>query len=203
MKAGIDPEIYEAVGQAVKVLRSGGLFLYPTDTVWGIGCDACNEDAVRKVFDLKRRADSKSLVLLAQDADMIRRYVDVPEIAAQLVEVNDAPMTIVYPPLASPSDVSGAPLAPLCLAEDGSVGIRIPFASQFCMALLKAFGRPVVSTSANISGEPSPRSRAEIAQEIVTGVDYVVPDACEGVSAGRPSQIIKVGPDGEIKIIRG
>lgn len=188
----------EALNQTLKVLREGGLILYPTDTVWGIGCDACNEAAVRKVYDLKNRADSKSLVLLADSADMIDRCIEeIPFMAQQLIEVNDAPMTIIYP--GAYDDV----LAPSCIAEDGSVGMRIPADSEFCMSLLKLFGRPIVSTSANISGEPTPKNFDEITAPVRSGVDYIVPVECQGVATGRSSQIIKVDLDGGIKIIRG
>lgn len=188
----------DALKQALRVLREGGLILYPTDTVWGIGCDACNEAAVKKVFALKKRSDSKSLVLLADSADMIDRCIDeIPAMALQLIEVNDAPMTIVYP--GAYDDV----LAPSCIAEDGSVGIRIPTASEFCMALLKVFGKPIVSTSANISGESTPKTFDEITASVRSGVDYIVPLECQGVATGRSSQIIKVDLDGGIKVIRG
>jgi len=192
---------------ALDVLRSGKLLLYPTDTVWGIGCDATDEEAVRKVFELKRRSDSKSLVLLAASLDDVAKYVkEVPEMAAQLVEVNDAPMTIVYPDVVK---VEGGDtkkldlIAPSCVAEDGSVGIRIPSASRFCMELLKAFKRPIVSTSANISGEPTPKSFAEISEEVRQGVDLIIDPSEEGETTGRASQIIKVDIDGSVKIIRG
>lgn len=190
------------IRQSLEVLRRGGLILYPTDTVWGIGCDASCEEAVRRVFQLKRRSDSKSLVLLALDTEMIQRYVDdIPPMAAQLIEVNDAPMTIIYPG-AVIADGPMEGLAPSCVATDGSVGIRIPAASQFCMELLEAFGRPIVSTSANISGEPTPKKFDEITDQIRCGVDFVVSAVCQGQSTGRSSQIIKVDMDGTIKIIR-
>lgn len=193
----------DSINAALKVLRSGGLLLYPTDTVWGIGCDATNEKAVRKVFALKRRSDSKSLILLARDLEMIGEYVEeVPFMAEQLIEVNDAPMTIIYP---GASIAQGRPggLAPSCVAQDGSVGIRIPSSSLFCTELLRLFARPVVSTSANISGCPAPCCFAEISPEIVSGVDYVVPVECQGVATSRPSQIIRLGLGGEVEIIRG
>lgn len=192
MKANID--------KALEVLRSGGLILYPTDTVWGIGCDATNEEAVRKVFELKRRQDSKSLVLLASSLDMVQLYVDeIPEMAVQLVEVNDAPMTIIYPGAITEGRVA---LAPSCVAEDGSVGIRIPGGSEFCMKLLAAFKKPIVSTSANISGEPTPKNFQAISPEIRDAVQFVADPSLEGVSSGSASQIIKVDLDGGIKIIR-
>lgn len=196
------------VEKAVEVLRKGGLILYPTDTIWGIGCDARNEDAVRKVFSLKKRSDSKSLVLLAESVDMIGVYVEeIPPMALQLLEVNDAPMTIIYPGarVAHPvgkSGRNGDGLASLCVAEDGTVGMRIPASSRFCMELLKAFGAPLVSTSANVSGHPSPKGFDDVEQEIRDGVDFTVDRDCEGMSTGAGSQIIKVDMDGGIKIIR-
>lgn len=185
---------------AVSVLNAGGLILYPTDSIWGIGCDACNEEAVRKVFELKRRSDSKSLVLLAHDLDIVAAYVkQVPEMAVQLVEVNDAPMTIIYPGGQTTGKYS---LAPSTLAQDGSVGIRIPSGSAFCMELLRRWRKPLVSTSANISDEPAPASFDGISPGIISGVDYVVNKFCEGNSKGRASQIIKVGLDGSVSVIR-
>ena len=197
----------EVIAEAVKVLKAGGVILYPTDSVWGIGCDATNEEAVQKVFSLKRRSGAKSLVLLASDLDMVALHVrQIPDIAIDLVEVNDAPMTIVYP--------GAQHLAPSVIAEDGSVGIRIPYVEDedaaavqlrgaaFCRELVRRLRRPLVSTSANISGEPTPACFAEISQEIVSAVDYVVPKQFDSRSTGRPSQIIKLGLGGEVEIIR-
>ncbi len=183
------------IEKALEVLRRGGLILYPTDTIWGIGCDARNEDAVRKVFELKKRSDSKSLVLLADSVAMIERYVEeIPSMALQLLEVNDAPMTLIYP--------GAYDLAPSCIAEDGTVGMRIPSSSAFCMGLLGSFKAPIVSTSANVSGNPSPRDFASVEDAVRAGVDFVVDRSCEGESTGVGSQIIKVDMDGGIKIIR-
>jgi L-threonylcarbamoyladenylate synthase len=188
------------IQQAVKVLREGGVILYPTDTVWGIGCDATNEQAVARVFEIKRRSEAKSLVLLACDLDMVAKHIrQIPSIAIDLVEVNDAPMTIIYP---------GAQyLAPNVVAEDGSVGIRIPLAEDnpagaFCRELVWRLRRPLVSTSANISGEPTPASFAEIPEEIKAAVDYVVPKPFGAGATGRSSQIIKLGLGGEVEILR-
>ncbi len=203
------------IQEAVKVLREGGVILYPTDTVWGIGCDATNEQAVARVFEIKRRSGAKSLVLLACDLDMVARHVKtIPSIAIDLVEVNDAPMTIIYP---------GAQyLAPNAVAEDGSVGIRIPLvpeeeeeeaprkaapmgnltAGAFCRELVRRLRHPLVSTSANISGEPTPGSFAEISEEIKAAVDYVVPKPFGNGATGRSSQIIKLGLGGEVEILR-
>ena len=184
----------EEVKAAVDTLKAGGIILYPTDTVWGIGCDATNEAAVARVFELKRRADSKSLITLVADADMLGKYVKViPEVAINLLEVNDKPMTIIYP------DAMG--LAPNVLAEDGSAGIRIPM-NDFCVAVIRRFHKPIVSTSANISGEPAPAFYEDIPMEIIDAVDWVADPYLEEGATGEPSQIIQVGLHGEIKVIR-
>ena len=193
------------IQKALEVLRKGGIILYPTDTVWGIGCDATDPAAVAKVYEIKKRADSKSLVLLASDMDMICRYVkEVPEMAVQLVEVNDKPMTIIYPGAVAggPEDkASKGCLAFNTVAEDGTVGIRIPM-MDFCQQLVARLGRPVVSTSANISGEPTPKKFAEISPEIREAVDHIVDPGLERGATGRSSSIIKVGLDYSIEIIR-
>lgn len=200
----------EIIAEALAVLRDGGLILYPTDTVWGIGCDATNPAAVAKVFALKKRPDSKSLVLLASDLDMVARYIKViPPIAVDLVEVNDRPMTLVYPGAIcgrKPADGEEARaerhlLAWNTVSEDGSVGIRIPM-MDFCRDLVARLARPLVSTSANLSGEPSPHVFAEVSQEIRDGVDYVVEPYLEKGATGLASQIIKVEVDGQVTIIR-
>lgn len=184
------------------MLKGGGVILYPTDTVWGIGCDATNEEAVAKVFSIKKRSEAKSLVLLASDLDMVARHVrEIPSMAIDLVEVNDAPMTIIYP--------QAQYLAPNVIAGDGSVGIRIPYVEEgvqspaaFCVELVRRLRRPLVSTSANISGEPTPRRFDEISEEIKSAVDYCVPRGVETGATGKASQIIKLGLDNEVTIIR-
>ena len=195
----------EIIREAVAVLRSGGVILYPTDTVWGIGCDATDPEAVARVFAIKRRSDSKSLVLLAADLDMVARYVKViPNIAIDLVEVNDRPMTLIYPGAicgTAPEAGDRYHLAWNTVAADGSVGIRIPLPG-FWRDLVARLGRPLVSTSANISGEPTPKRFAEISPEIRAAVDYAVPAFLERGSTGSASQIIKVGLGGEVEIIR-
>ena len=190
-----DPEIdLEEVKAAVETLKAGGIILYPTDTVWGIGCDATNEAAVARVFALKKRSDSKSLITLVSDADMLGKYVKViPEVAINLLEVNDKPMTIIYP--------GAMGLAPNVVAEDGSAGIRIPM-NDFCVAMIRRFRKPIVSTSANISGEPAPAFYEDIPIEIIDAVDWVADPYLEEGATGEPSQIIQVGLHGEIKIIR-
>lgn len=204
--------IESIMGQALAVLRDGGIIVYPTDTIWGIGCDATNPEAVAKVYSIKRREDSKALVLLAANMDMVARYVkEIPSIAVDLVEVNDRPMTIIYPgAICGKAPRSGAEtirgdrhfLAWNAVAEDGSVGIRIPM-MDFCRDLSYKLGRPLVSTSANISGEPSPKTFKDIPEEILSAADYVVPSHLGRSSTGAASQIIKVELDGQVKIIRG
>ena len=200
----------EECKRAVEVLRSGGVLLYPTDTVWGLGCDATDPEAVARIFRIKNRSDSKSLVLLASDLDMVARYVkEIPEMAVQLVEVNDRPMTIIYPgaiaadaPAESEKTVADRyRLAHNVVAEDCSVGIRIP-KMDFCIEMVRRLGRPIVSTSANISGEPTPKNFSEISQQIRDAVDYTVDPALEKGATGQSSSIIMVGLDSSIKIIR-
>ena len=195
----------EILAEALKTLRDGGTILYPTDTVWGLGCDATNPEAVAKIFKIKQRSDSKSLVLLASDLDMVAKYVkEIPSIAVDLVEVNDAPMTIIYPgAIAGEEGAAGDRwhLARNTVAADGSVGIRIPL-MEWCRQLVFKLGRPIVSTSANISGEPTPQRFSDIPQEIKDAVDFVVPPSVDTESTGKASQILKVGLRGEIEIIR-
>ena len=179
---------------AVDVLKQGGIILYPTDTIWGIGCDATNKDAVAKVYELKKRSDSKSLITLVADADMLGKYVKViPEVAINLIEVNDKPMTIIYP--------GAMNLADNVIAEDGSAGIRIPM-NKWCVELVKRFRKPIVSTSANISGEPAPAFYEDIPVDIIEAVDWVADPYLEEGSTGEASQIIKVGLNGEIAVLR-
>lgn len=194
----------EQIQKAIEVLRSGGVILYPTDTVWGIGCDATDPEAVAKVYAIKNREDSKSLVLLASDIDMVCRYVkEIPEMAVQLVKVNDKPMTIIYPGAVVGNAEEKSPhcLAYNAVAEDGTVGIRIPM-MDFCQQLVSRFGRPIVSTSANISGEATPKKFAEISEQIKSAVDYIVDPSLEKGATGKSSSIIKVGLDYSIEIIR-
>ena len=182
------------IQEALSVLKAGGLLLYPTDTVWGIGCDATNEKAVEKVYALKQRADSKSLIILAYSIAMVERYVKkIPDTAYMLAEVSDKPLTIIYP------DAVG--LAPNVVAEDGSIAIRI-VRQAFCNELLRQFKKPLVSTSANISGEATPFNFAAVSSVIKQGVDYVVSAELEQGSSGKPSSIIKLGVNNEVQIIR-
>ena len=175
-------------------MAAGGLILYPTDTIWGIGCDATNEEAVRKVYALKRRSDHKAMLLLMDSSANLNSYVqEVPDVAWDLIELADSPLTVIY---------SGARnVAPNLLAEDGSVGIRIT-QEEFSHKLCERFRKPLVSTSANVSGAPSPANFSEISDTIKSGVDYIVRYRQEDLSKAAPSHIIKLGAGGLVKIIR-
>lgn len=182
------------IREAVRVMQSGGVILYPTDTIWGIGCDACNEDAVRRVFEIKRRAEAKSVISLVDSEVKVEFYVrSVPDVAWQLWECADEPLTLV---------LDGARnLASGVIASDGSVALRVTreaFSRQLCMRMKRA----VVSTSANIAGEPAPRCFSEISPEIIQAVDYVCLSRRDEAPRQTPSHIIKIGPSGEVKIIR-
>ena len=184
----------EDIKAALEVLQKGGVILYPTDTIWGIGCDACNEEAVKKVYAIKNRVDSKSMLVLMENASLIDRYVmDVPDIAFDLIELTDKPLTIIFDGARS--------LAKNLIADDGSVGIRIT-TEKFSSELIRRFKRPIVSTSANLSGKPSPACFNEIDQEIIDAVDYVVKFRQDDTQKAIPSSIMKLGRGGEIKIIR-
>lgn len=184
----------EDIKKACEVMSRGGVILYPTDTIWGIGCDATNEEAVRRVYEIKQRADSKAMLVLVDSAVKVDFYVqDVPEVAWDLIEVADKPLTIIY---------SGARnLAPNLLAEDGSVGIRVT-GEEFSKRLCQQFRKAIVSTSANVSGQPSPQNFSEISEEIKAAVDYIVDYRREETTQAKPSSIIKLDKGGVIKIIR-
>jgi len=184
----------EDIKAALDVLQKGGVILYPTDTIWGIGCDACNEEAVKKVYAIKNRIDSKSMLVLMENAALIERYVtEIPDIAYDLIELTDKPLTIIFDGARS--------LAKNLIAEDGSIGIRIT-TEKFSSELIRRFKRPIVSTSANISGKPAPSCFDEIDPEIIDAVDYVVKYRQDDLQKAVPSGIIKLGGSGEIKIIR-
>lgn len=186
--------IDEDIRLACEAMKRGGVILYPTDTVWGIGCDATRSDAVRRVFEIKRRADNKALIVMLGDARMLDRYVDdVPEIAYELIDVAVKPLTIVYD--------RGRNLAPELLGEDGSVGIRVT-GEDFSRRLCRAYRRPIISTSANISGEPTPAIFSKISVEIKKQMDYIVQSRRFETEPHTPSSVIKLGCDGTVKIIR-
>lgn len=179
---------------AVETLRKGGIILYPTDTIWGIGCDATREEAVDRIFKIKMRQDEKSLLILLDDPKKLTRYVEeVPDTAWNLIEIANKPLTIVYPKAQN--------LAPNLIAEDGSVGIRIVM-DDFCREMIRSFGKPVVSTSANISGMPWPPYFQKIDRSIVKSVDYVVKHRQNEKLRGKPSGIIKLGQGSEVTVIR-
>lgn len=187
-------EYRDDIRQAVEVMNKGGIILYPTDTIWGIGCDATNPEAVKRVYDIKHRNDAKALITLIDSEAKLEAYVtNVPEVAWQLIEVAEKPLTIIY---------DGARnLAPSLLAEDGSAGIRITreeFSKNLCMRMRRA----IVSTSANISGEPSPKCFADISPDIINAVDYVCTSRRNEEKNPPASNIIKLGAGGEVKVIR-
>ncbi len=184
----------EEIKNTLEVLRKGGIILYPTETVWGIGCDARNKDAVAKVFKIKQRAEYKSMVVLVCNESMINRYVkEVPPIVWELIETAEEPLTIIYP--------EGRMLAEKLVAADSSIAIRL-VKDEFCNTLIHKFGKPIVSTSANISGEPTPMSFNDIKLDILNQVDYIVNYRRTEINKTKPSSIIKVTLNGEIKIIR-
>lgn len=182
------------MAEAVRVLKAGGVILYPTDTVWGLGCDATNAEAVERIFRIKEREDSKALIVLADSDAMISRYVvDVPEVAWDVIELSTKPTTIIFD--------KGHNLASNLLGQDGSVAMRLSrevFSAQLCFHLR----RPVVSTSANLSGKPAPKAFKDIDPEIRSRVDYIVKYRQQDNTPAAPSSIIKLGLGGEVKIIR-
>ena len=189
------PEQYRAdISAAVAELCRGGVILYPTDTIWGIGCDAHNSQAVRRVFEIKHRAESKALITLVHSLAALDRIVDeVPEVAEQLIDVAVDPITIIYD--------RGRNVAPELLAEDGSIGVRLtrePFSAGLCAA----FGGPIVSTSANISGAEPAHCFADIAPEILNAVDYVCTSRRDEPAVAKPSSVIKISSGGLFKILR-
>lgn len=184
----------QALGEAVKVLNNGGVILYPTDTVWGLGCDATNSEAVRRIFAIKQRADSKAMLTLTDAEGRVEQYFDdVPEVAWQLWEVTDKPLTLILP--------RAHGVAPELIADDGTMGIRIT-REAVSQGLCARLHKPLVSTSANISGQPTPRCFAEISEQIRQAVDYIVPLRQDEGHNPAPSGIIKLGDGGLINVIR-
>lgn len=182
------------ISKALEVLKSGGVILYPTDTIWGLGCDATNPDAVKRIYEIKKREDSKSMLVLMENPALLERYVaEVPEVAWDLVEISATPLTVIYP--------GAKNLATNLIAADGSIGIRFT-KEEFTSRLLQRFRRPLVSTSANISGETAPAFFDEISEEIKEQVDYIVEYRQDDITPAQPSGIIKLGPGGQIDIIR-
>ena len=187
-------EYDEDIKKALAVMRKGGVILYPTDTVWGLGCDSTNANAVERIFQIKKRADSKSLIILVNSIDMLTRYVsDIPAIALDMAEISDTPLTIVYD--------KGRSLAQGVTAEDGSVGIRL-CQDPFCDDLITALRKPLVSTSANITGELPPAVFDEISEEIKNDVDYICQYRQDDRSRVKPSSVIRISSNGAVKILR-
>jgi L-threonylcarbamoyladenylate synthase len=184
----------DEINKALEVLKSGGIILYPTDTVWGLGCDATNAEAVAKIYALKNRADSKSLIILIDTDSKLQSYVsEIPDVAYDLIEYTEKPLTIIY---------DGAKnLAKNLIGADGSIGIRIP-KYDFCQQLIQRFRKPIVSTSANISGEHTPENFSEISEYILNGVDLIIDLEQESSEKKSSSTIIKLGAGGQFEFIR-
>ena len=179
--------------QIIQTLKSGGTILYPTDTIWGIGCDATNIDAIEKIFEIKKREKTKSMIILVETEKRLQDLVDVPEMAWEIMDLSEKPVTIIYDhPRNLPKEL---------LAEDGSVGIRL-VKNDFLKKLISKLNKPLVSTSANFSGEKSPMKFSDISHEIVDSVDFVVEENQDKVSEYSGSSIIRVWSDGRVKVIR-
>ncbi|MDD4822548.1 MAG: L-threonylcarbamoyladenylate synthase [Bacteroidales bacterium] len=184
----------EEIKKAIEVISKGGVILYPTDTIWGIGCDATNEEAVKRIYEIKKRSDSKAMLVLIDNEVKLNYYMhEVPEIAYDLIEVSDRPLTIIYP--------GARNVASNLIGSDGTLGIRVT-RELFSRTLCERARKPIVSTSANINGESSPRFFSEISEEIKNSVDYIVQFRQDDRTEASPSQIIKLGVGGQIEIIR-
>ena len=189
------------INKTVTILNNGGVILYPTDTVWGLGCDATNSEAVSTITKLKGRTDNQSFIILVHSVEQIEYYIEqVPEIANSLVALSNTPLTIIYPGARSAAIYEDG-LAPQVIATDGTVAIRV-VQHPFCTALLQKFNKPIVSTSANFTGQPAPTSFTAIDPELRKQVDFCVDTAFEAPATGKPSSIIKLQLNGEVKIIR-
>ena len=189
-----ETDMQKEVDEAVRVMRAGGIILYPTDTVWGLGCDATNAAAVERIYKLKRSENKKSMLVLCASADMVVRYVNrAPGIAFEVMEMATSPLTLILP--------GATGVAANLIPDEGTLGIRVPD-HEFCRRMLRALQRPVVSTSANISGEATPAGLQEVSREIIDGVDFVVNPRFEGKPTRKASSIIAFGEGGEVRIIR-
>ncbi len=184
----------DEVARALKVIQEGGIILYPTDTIWGIGCDATNTDAIQKIYQLKQRDEAKSMIILLDTENKLESYInEVNPLAYDLIEYAENPLTLVMP--------GAKNISPALIAIDGSIGIRIS-KHPFCQQLIQRFRKPIVSTSANISGKPSPQYFSQIDDEIINGVDYVVDIEQHDMEIRTPSTIMKLAPDGRFEFIR-
>jgi len=193
-ESGNDALLQREADEAVRILRAGGILLYPTDTVWGIGCDATNADAVQRIYDLKRSENKKSMLVLCASADMVVRYVNrAPGIAFEVMEMATSPLTLILP--------GAVGVAENLIPDEGTLGVRVPD-HAFCQRVLRGLGRPIVSTSANITGEATPARLQEVAREIVDVVDFVVNPRFEGKPTRKASSIVAFGEGGEVQVIR-
>jgi L-threonylcarbamoyladenylate synthase len=183
----------EEVEKCVQILRKDGVILYPTDTIWGIGCDATNEEAVKRIFEIKERPSAKAMIILVSEASQLDFYCSVPDVARDLVEYAETPLTIVYP--------GARGIASSLISGDGTIAIRV-VKDEFCRMIINTIRKPLVSTSANISGEHAPSCFDEISEMIKNKVDYIVPLRQHETGKNSPSRIIKLGMNGSIEIIR-
>ncbi len=177
----------------IETLKSGGTVLYPTDTIWGIGCDATNVEAINKIFEIKKRDQNKSMIILVESEKRLQDLVEVPEMAWEIMELSEKPVTLIY------DDPTGLPKE--MLAEDGSIGIRL-VKDLFLKKIITKLNKPLVSTSANFSGEKSPMKFSDISKEIVNSVDYVVEEDHDQISEYSGSSVIRIWKDGRIKVLR-
>ncbi|QCX52588.1 threonylcarbamoyl-AMP synthase [Elizabethkingia sp. JS20170427COW] len=181
------------MNELIEILKNGGTFLYPTDTIWGIGCDATNTEAIQKIFDIKHRDKNKSMIILVESEKRLQDLVEVPELAWEMMDMSEKPITFIYDqPKGLPKEI---------LAVDGSIGIRL-VKNDFCKKVISKLNRPIVSTSANLSGDKSPLKFSDINPEIIKSVDYVVQEYHDVVSEYPGSSVIKIGQDNSIKILR-
>ncbi len=184
----------EEIKEAVKILRQGGVILYPTDTIWGIGCDATNEYAVDRVFEIKNRPANKSMIAIVDNPQRLAIYTDqMPDVVWDLLELTTEPLTVIYP--------NGKNLAPNAINEDGSIAFRVTH-EDISNSLCYLLGKPIISTSANISGEPTPQLFSQITETIKSQVDYIIPFRQEDTVSAQPSKIIKIDKNGAFRIIR-
>ncbi len=184
----------DEVKKAFDIVQQGGIILYPTDTIWGIGCDASNTEAIQKIYTLKQREQQKSMIILLDTENKLESYIrEVPALAYDLIEFTENPLTLVMP--------GAKNISPALIAEDGSVGVRVSN-HPFCQQLIQRLRKPLVSTSANISGQPSPQNFMQISPEIIDGVDYVVDLDQHDLSAKKPSTIMRLHPSGLFEFIR-
>ncbi|MDB5024587.1 MAG: threonylcarbamoyl-AMP synthase [Mucilaginibacter sp.] len=184
----------DEVAKALKVVQEGGIILYPTDTIWGIGCDAANSEAVKKIYQLKRRDEAKSMIILLDTDNKLESYIqEVPPIAYDLIEFAENPLTLIMP--------GAKNVSPALIGADGSLGVRI-VKHDFCQQLIQRLRKPLVSTSANTSGRPSPQNFGQIEPEIIEGVDYVVNLEQHDTERKKPSTIMRLQPDGRFEFIR-